>query len=163
MDHALRLRQQVLASQSCSFDVQIVADYGDVVHSFSLRCMADGAGGLAFTVTAPESICGITGSVDKTGGKLTFDDVALAFPVLAEKLPSPVSGPWVFYNGLRSGYIASVGADGNHTRVRIHDNYGDNALQLDLWLDGQQCPVQADVIWENRRILTMQIRNFQIV
>ena len=35
MDHALRLRQQVLASQSCSFDVQIVADYGDViVHIF---------------------------------------------------------------------------------------------------------------------------------
>lgn len=160
MDLALALRSKVLCATSCSFEAQIVADYGDVTYSFALLCTADNTGSLNFTVSAPESISGITGNLNQAGGKLTFDDVALAFPVLAEKMVSPVSGPWVFLSALRGGYITSAGSDGEYIRVSIRDQYEDNAMQLDVWLDGQNVPVQADVIWENRRILTMQIRNF---
>ena len=93
---------------------------------------------------------------------MTFDDVALSFPLLAEELVTPVSGPWVFYTTVRSGYIASAGADGEYTRVTIQDNVQDQSLQLDLWMTEQNIPVQADIRWENRRILIMQIRNFVI-
>lgn len=160
MDTALKLRSQVLAAENCRFDAVIVADYGDMTYSFTLACVGDQNGNLAFTVTAPESISGITGKLSKEGGKLTFDDVALSFPLLAEGLVTPVSGPWVFFAALRSGYMTAVGADGEYTRLTVNDSYETDALTLDIWLTGENIPVQADVIWENRRILTMQIRNF---
>jgi len=36
------------------------------------------------------TISGITGSLSQNGGKLTFDDKALAFDVMADGLVSPV-------------------------------------------------------------------------
>lgn len=163
MEGALQLRSRVLSAASCSFDARIVADYGDVSYSFSLSCVGDMDGDLTFTVTEPESISGITGKLSKEGGKLTFDDVALSFPMLAEGLVTPVSGPWVFFTALRSGYMTSAGADGEYTRLTVNDSYEADAMTLDIWLTGENIPVQADVIWENRRILTMQIRNFQML
>lgn len=161
MEVAMELRSRVQNAQRCSFDVEILADYGDMSYEFALSCVADGQGNVAFTVTQPESISGITGTLSKEGGKLTFDDVALSFPMLAEGLVTPVSGPWVFYTALRGGNMKNAGRDGVYTRLTVSDSYADDALTLDIWLDGEQIPVQADVIWENRRILTMQVRNFQ--
>lgn len=162
MDRTLQLRRQMQSAAICSFEVSIVADYGDVVYPFGLSCTADEAGNICFTVTEPESISGITGTLSKDGGKLTFEDVALSFPMLAEGLVTPVSGPWVFYTAMLGGYITSTGADGEYTRITVNDSYEDDALTLDIWLTKENIPVQADVIWGNRRILTMQIRNFQI-
>ena len=36
LERGIKLRTQLLGSNSCSFDVDITADYGDKVHSFSL-------------------------------------------------------------------------------------------------------------------------------
>ena len=163
MDAALRLRSQLQSAENCSFDAQILADYGDVTYTFTLSCVGDPAGNLSFTVTEPESISGITGKLSREGGKLTFDDVALSFPLLAEGLVTPVSGPWVFLTALRGGNMTSIGADGEYTRLTVSDSYEADAMTLDIWLTGENIPVQADVIWENRRILTMQIRNFQMM
>lgn len=161
MDQALQLRSRVL-SGACSFDAQIMADYGDVTYTFTLACVADREGNLSFTVTQPESISGITGKLGKEGGKLTFDDVALSFPMLAEELITPVAAPWAFLTALRGGYIQTTGADGAYTRLTVSDSFESHALTLDIWLAEDQVPVQADVIWENRRIVSMQIRNFVI-
>lgn len=162
MEKAIDLRSRVQSAAQCSFDAEILADYGDMTYTFTLACVADGQGNVNFTVTAPETISGITGSLSSQGGKLTFGDVALSFPMLAEKLITPVGGPWVFYTALRGGNIKAVGNDGAYTRMTVNDSYADDALTLDIYLDNSNLPVQADVIWENRRILTMQIRNFQI-
>ena len=64
MERGLTLRTALLGSSLCSFDVDIIADYGDKLHVFSMNCQADSTGTVRFTVTAPESISGITG----TGG-----------------------------------------------------------------------------------------------
>ena len=72
MDRAMALRRKLLAAQSCSFDAEITADYGDKLHTFAMACQADFQGNLTFTVTEPETIAGITGIVDGQGGKLTF-------------------------------------------------------------------------------------------
>lgn len=162
MDRALQLRSRVLGGNSCSFDAEILADYGDVTYTFNLACVADGEGNVSFTVTEPESISGITGKLSKDGGKLTFDDVALSFPMLAEDLITPVASPWAFVTALRGGYIQTTGADGAYTRVTVSDSFEAHALTLDIWLTEENTPVQADVIWENRRIVSMQIRNFVI-
>jgi len=162
MDQALILRKNILAGNGCSFHTVITADYDAVIYTFSVDCICDKDGELTFTVTEPESIAGITGTLSPEGGKLTFDDKALAFPVLANGELSPVSAPYVFVKALRGGYISGCGEEGGYTRVSVDDSYDENALQLELWLDGQ-LPIQAEIYWQGRRVLSLQITNFKIL
>ncbi len=160
LEQVMRLRTK-LQSSACFFEATVTADYGDKTYSFSLRCTADAAGNLEFEVLEPETISGITGSISAAGGKLTFDDTALAFDLQADGLLSPVSGPWMMLGALRGGYVRHCGMEDGLLRVRVDDSYRDDALTLDIWLDGE-APVQGDIYEENRRILTIQVKNFAL-
>jgi len=162
MDRAMNLRTKVLSSD-LRFTAKITADYGDVSYDFGMDCQVSSKGVLTFSVTEPQSICGITGTVDTAGGKLTFDGQALAFELMADGQISPVAAPWVFANTLRSGYLTSCGVDGDLTRLTVQDSYQRDALHLDIWLNGEDQPVRSEILWQGRRILTLQIENFTFV
>lgn len=152
-----------LLSKSAEFDTVITADYGDKTYTFGANCTADPQGGLTFTVTQPETIAGITGTVSAGGGKLTFGEQALAFPLLADGQVTPVSAPWILMNTLRSGYLTSCGKEGEAIRLSIDDSYQDDALHLDIWLDAQDVPIRGEILWQGRRILSMEVKNFRFV
>lgn len=162
LDRVLALRSKLL-SQAVEFDAVITADYSDKIYTFGVHCSADVRGQLTFNVSEPDTIAGITGTVSSNGGKLTFDDQALAFPTLADGQLSPVSAPWVLMNTLRSGYLTSAGLDGDNVRIAIDDSYADNALHLDIWLDGQDLPSRGEILWKGRRILSVEVKNFRFV
>lgn len=162
MGRALTLRSKLLSSDSCSFDARITADYGDTLHSFTMNCQGDNRGNLTFTVKEPETIAGITGEFSAGEGKLIFDDVALSFPLLADDQITPVSGPWIFLKTLLGGYLTSCGVDGDYLRMTVNDSYEDDALELNIWLNGDNVPVRAEILWDNRRIVTMDIENFVV-
>ena len=161
-DRGMALRDALLSGQGCSFDAEITADYGDKLYEFFMACQGDVQGNLAFTVTAPETIAGITGTVSDVGGKLTFDDTALQFELMTDDQLSPVSAPWIFLRTLRSGYLTSAGMDGEQLRLTINDSYEEDALQLDIWLDGDDVPVRAEILYDGRRILSLSVKNFKI-
>ncbi len=160
MDNALTLRSSLIES-GCSFLAHITADYGDLVCDFILDCTVSSSGDLQFTVQFPESISGIGGSISAKGGSLEFDDVALAFPLLADGQLSPVSAPYILMKSLLGGYISSAGRDGELHRVTIRDSYESDALYVDVWMEGHN-PVRAEILWENRRILMIRLENFEI-
>ena len=162
LDKGLALRSKLLQS-GCSFEAFITADYGEKIHTFTMQCTADANGNLSFTVTQPESISGITGTLDHRKGALTFDGNVLAFPMLADGELSPVSCPWIFIHTLRSGYMRSAGMDGGFIRLTIDDSYEEDALQLDIWLNEQQLPKHVQILWQGRSILSMDVRNFTFV
>lgn len=162
LDRAMALRAELLTS-SVSFDAEITADYGDEVHTFTVYCEADAQGNLGFRVTAPESIAQITGRIEAGEGKLTYADTVLAFPLLAEEQLSPVSAPWIFYSTLRGGYLTSAGMEDDLLRVTIDDSFEEDALTVDIWLDENDCPVRAEMLYDGKRIVTLAIRNFQIL
>ncbi len=162
MERAMNLRSKIL-SKSVNFDAQIAADYGDKTYSFTMNCQADTQGNLTFRVIEPELISGITGTVSATGGKLKFDDVALAFELMADGQFSPVSGPWLLLKTLRSGYLTSCNEEGGMFRVSIDDSYKEDALHLDIWLDGSDAPVRGEIMWQGRRLLTITVKNFTFV
>lgn len=159
LDRAMGLRAKLL-SGSCSFDAEITADYGDQLYSFSVSCTGEASGKLSFTVTAPETIAGITGIISKGEGKLTFDDTALEFPLLADGQVTPVSAPWLLLKTLQGGYLTAAGMDGELLRLTIDDSYEEDALQLDIWLNGEDLPVRAEILYDGRRILTLAVSNF---
>ena len=128
-----------------------------------MDCQCDSQGDLTFAVTAPETITGITGKVSDAGGKLTFDDTALQFDLMAEEQVTPVSAPWILMKTLRSGYITSAGMDGGRLRLTIDDSYEDDALHLDIWLGEDDCPEDAEILYKERRILSLKVTNFETV
>ncbi len=163
LDRAMTLRAKLLGTSECTYDALVTADYGDEINTFRMECTASGNGDVAFKVSEPETISGITGTLTGSGGKLTFDDKALAFDMMADGQLSPISAPWVFLKTLRGGYVTSCGSDGDGIRVSIDDSYEEDALHVDIWLDAQDIPVRAEIIYDDRRILTMDIENFRIL
>lgn len=159
LDRAMALRGKI-QQQEVSFQATVTADYGDKTHTFSMECLADTLGNLKFKVTEPENIAGITGSIAKGSGKLTFDEQVLAFDILADELISPVSGPWILIETLRSGYLTSCSTEGELLRVAIDDSYEKNALHLEVWLDSSDIPRQCEVYWQGRRLLSIDVKNF---
>ena len=162
LDRAMTLRASLLACESCTFDAAITADYGDEIHTFEMQCDGDNDGNLEFRVTKPETIAGITGVISAGEGKLAFDDTAVAFPLLAEGQITPVSAPWILMKTLMGGYLTACNEEDGLIHLMINDSYADDALELEIWLDRESHPIQAEIGYEGRRILTMEIENFQI-
>jgi len=154
------LRDKLLSSNGCKFTAAITADYGDVFQTFSLECTADQAGNIDFTVLEPDVIYGITGEISAEGGRLSFDDHALAFSMLADGQIAPVSSPWILVKTLRSGYIRACEKNKDGFHLIIDDSYEEDALQLDVYLSKDHIPTQADILWRGRRILSLTVKSF---
>lgn len=161
MARAMALRERIMKSEGCTFLSVITADYGDKLYEFTLDCKTDSVGNLTFTVVEPQSIAGISGRVSSKGGHLTFDDEALAFETMADGMITPVSGPWVLMNTLRGGYLSACGTDGAYLKLMLDDSYKEEALRLDVWLDAQDRPVKTEILWKGRRVLSLDVNNFE--
>lgn len=161
MDRAVAVRQRLLDGNGCSFDVTVTADYGDSLQEFRLACQTDREGKLSFTVMSPESISGITGEIDGSEGKLTFDETAVAFDLMADGQVTPISAPWILVKTLRGGYMDSCGESGELLRLTIYDSYADDALRLEIWLNSDDAPVAAEILYQGRRILSLEVENFE--
>lgn len=159
MEEALKLRSALL-SLDCVFQCQITADYIDSVEQFTLDCAVSREGEVAFTVTAPQSISGITGTVSGDAGTLTFDGQVLAFPLLAQDRLSPVSAPWLLMSTLRGGCITACAREGEGLHLTIDDSYADDALTLEIWTDGDGIPISAEIGWQGRRVVSMVLEGF---
>ena len=159
ISRGMELRTKLLDASEFSFDTEVTADYGDKLHAFSMNCRADEKGNVAFVVTAPETIAGISGTVTDAGGTLTFDDTALYFELLADGQLSPVSAPWILVRTLRSGYLTSACMDETDLLLTMDDSYEDDAMTLDIWLDDRDLPARAELLYGGRRILSLSVTN----
>ena len=159
MDRALQIRSR-LQNGGCEFLATITADYQEYVYTFQLECKTDADGNLNLTVCKPESIAGVTGHISESGGKLTFDKSALLFSLLSEGLPSPISAPWIFLNALKSGYISGVGEYSEGIKIEVDDSYEVNALKLIVYTDANDLPYSAEIFWQGRRIIEMNVDSF---
>lgn len=163
IDIALDLREALLTSSGTSFEARITADYEDVMYIFGLDCTEDQNGNLSFTVTEPESISGITGSITNDQYALTFDDKVLAFPPLSAGQLTPVIAPYLFLNSLRSGYISACGKDAEGYCIYIDDTFQGNQLHLQVFTDVNSLPNRVEITYRNLRILSIDISNFTLM
>ena len=162
MDKFISLRNTVLKSK-CSFETSVTTDYGDTVTKFGLTCSADSAGDMALTVSDPQSISGISCRITGGKGQLTFDDQAVAFEMIADGQITPISAPWLFMKALRGGYVSACSNADPGSMVCVDDSFGDIAFSVDIWLDDRCLPRAAEIIWNGKRIVSMEINSFVIV
>ena len=163
LEKGMELRSQILKAEQVCFSADISADYGDSIQLFSVDCSSDNQGDLTFTVTAPETIAGITGRISQDKGFLTFDGTALCFTLLTDEQLNPASAPWILMRSIRSGYLTSAGMEGELLRLTIDDSYDEDALQLDIWTTEDLSPNRAEICYDGRTILTMAVREFHIL
>ena len=116
-----------------------------------------------FTVTSPETIAGIGGTISTSVAELRFHDTALAFPMLAEGRISPVSAPWLFYKTLKGGYLRGCGKTDDGIQLSIDDSYESEPLHLEIFTDTDYTPILAEIYWQQQKIITLQIQNFSIL
>lgn len=162
MDRAISLRK-ALQQRECCFVAVITADYGDKLYTFRMDCRMDAARTLHFTVLEPDTISGISGTVTADGGKIEFTDTLLTFPTIADGQITPVSSPWVVMNTLCSGYIQYCGNDGDGLRICVNDSYREDALTLEIWTNSELMPVCCEILYGGKRIVTVEIREFQLM
>ena len=158
MEEALALRSRCL-SGNVSFSAELRADYITNIECFALDCAFDENGQMTFTVTEPDDISGIHGTVAGTEGTVIFENVVLGYPLLAEGRLSPLAAPWVLMKALREGCIVAVGREGEMLHLTVDDSYGADALTLDVWLEEGRVE-EAEIAWEGRRCVTMTVEDF---
>lgn len=163
VERAVNLRKRIQTGRGCKFDATVTVDYSDHLCSFRMHCQTDDLGNLTFTVLAPETIFGISGTISKDNGKLTFDDHVLAFELISEDKISPVSAPWLFMKILCGGYIKACSEDSGGMYVQIDDSYADGAMLLEMWTDHNDIPYRCELIWSGRRVVSMDVENFTIL
>ena len=54
-------------------------------------------------------------------------------------------------------------AEEGAVRLSIDDRYEEDALHLDIWLDAESLPSRADIFYDDRRILSLTVKNFTVV
>lgn len=163
LDKAVSLRNSLLESPQCQFTCVISADYEDRIYTFQMDCTTDSDGNLSFAVLDPETIHGISGMISQKGGSLSFDDTLLAFPLMANGQLTPVSTPYIFLEALKGAYINGCSQEDDQIRIYLDDSYEDALLSVEVLLDSEGKPVQTQIFWNQRLILTADIRNFTIL
>ena len=161
LERLLSFRESITQSKA-TFETEITADYGEEYYVFSMSCSVEETGDLAFSVLEPESIQDIRGTIDDQGGNLSFDDQILAFDTMAEGRITPVSAPFILMRALRGGYISSVSQTAEGFCAMIDDSYADNALNLQIFFCNN-LPVYGEIFWNQRRIITLKIEDFQVL
>ena len=84
LERIMLLREKIISSSECNYNVVVTADYSDRVFSFEMQCIMNREGVMTFQVTQPLTISGLTGNISYEKGAITFDDQILAFETLAK-------------------------------------------------------------------------------
>ena len=155
----MSLRQRMNDSNGCAFTAEVRAYIGKEEYVFSMDCECGNFDTVTFTVTAPESLSGITGELSSGSGSLTFDGQALAFPMLAQGTMSPISSVWVLLHALRGGYLTDEGKEG----LTIDETYQGVPLRLSVTLDNEDMPTFTEIFQDGERILSLALTNFRFL
>ena len=89
--------------------------------------------------------------------------VPIHFALIAEKQLSPICAPWLFVETLSSGYISKSGKDGDHIRTQIDDSFAGEQLHMEVWTEVSGKPIFAEIVWREKRILSITIDDFKLL
>lgn len=157
----LQFRTALLQAGGCSFTADVTADYGESVAAFTLDCTFTPDTGASLTVTAPESIAGITARADQSTACVTFDDTQIGFAPLADGRLAPLAAPYVLGQCWAGEYIDCTGAEDGCLRTTYRMGYDEQELVVDTWFSREPlAPVRAEISFDGTLILSASISDF---
>ena len=135
----LTFRTALLEAGGCSFTAAVTADYGETTADFTLDASFAPDTGASLTVTAPETIAGITAHVKDSTADVSFDDTQ----------------SWA------GAYIDSTGTEDGLLRATYRLGYDKQELVVDTWFTEEPfTPQYAEISADGRMVLSIRISNF---
>ena len=145
----------------CSFTAAVTADYGETTADFTLEASFAPDTGASLTVTAPETIAGITAHVKDSAADVSFDDTQLGLGSLANGRLAPLAAPYVLGQSWAGAYIDSTGTEDGLLRATYRLGYDKQELVVDTWFTEEPfTPQYAEISADGRMVLSIRISNF---
>ena len=118
-----------------SSDVALTADYGQRVYSYALTVTVQD-GHTTLTLTAPETVAGITAHMDASHTFLTYEDSSVETGNLSPDGLTPMSAVPALLDAIRSGYLTTCTLESDG-RLRMDCGTPDvpigTGTELSLW------------------------------
>ena len=135
---ALTIRGEYLAMDSCALQASVTADYGQRVYQYEMAAAVCGEETI-LTLSAPETVAGLTARITGEDSLLEFDGVSVETGTLDSQGLTPVSALPALLEAARSGYITACALEEDGTLLRM--DCGDPAgapgrgTETVLWFD----------------------------
>ena len=150
----LTFRTALLEAGGCSFTAAVTAD-------FTLDASFAPDTGASLTVTAPETIAGITAHVKDSAADVSFDNTQLGLGSLANGRLAPLAAPYVLGQSWAGAYIDSTGTEDGLLRATYRLGYDKQELVVDTWFTEEPfTPQYAEISADGRMVLSIRISNF---
>lgn len=161
---ALGLRGEYLEMTACSAHLAVTADYGQRVYDYEMDAALEGEE-LTLTLTAPETVAGMTAHLSQGEGRLEYDGVWVETGTLDEDGLTPLGAFPAMLEAIRGGYITACCLEEEETLLRL--DCGDPAAspgkgrEVTLWLDAStRSLVRGEIRVDGYRVIVCECTNF---
>lgn len=160
METALALRTKLIEA-GCSFTAEIAAHLDDGTAEFTVDCECSPDGITLLRVTEPNTIAGITATVEPGAEEARFEDTGLEFGLLADGQVAPMALPQLLFGCWTGGFIREAGQDRDVLSAVYLSGYGEKELALEQFLDAEGIPTAADLWFGTKNLASVTITNFK--
>lgn len=163
---ALTIRGEYLAMTGCTARLEVTADYGQRVYDFEMTACVQGEE-TVLTLTAPETVAGITARTTEEGGRLEYDGLILETGDLGAEGLSPVSAFPALLEAAKGGFITLCTMETREeellrvTCAPVEET--DPAVETVLWFHPQtHAIVRGEILVDGLRVICCRCKNFQL-
>ena len=161
---ALTIRGEYLEMTACSAHLAVTADYGQRVYQYQMEASVEGED-MTLTLTAPETVAGMTARFSGEEGTLEYDGVWTETGALDGDGLTPVSAFPALLEAARSGYIIACALEEEGTLLRVDcgDPTGSpgQGREIALWFDASShALVKGEISVDGFRVILCQCASF---
>lgn len=166
MDLALAIRQDYLAAEGCDAVLEVTADYGQRVHTFTVEVCVRGKE-TSLTVIGPQEVSGIRARLEEGRAGLGFEDVILDTGTLDDSGLTVLGALPALLEAARSGYMDSCvreerdGVDTLHLICRDPAVERGTGREQQLWFDADShALVRGELSVDGKSVIFCRITEF---
>lgn len=161
---ALTIRGEYLAMDGCAARAAVTADYGQRVYRYEMAVAVSG-GETLLTLSAPETVAGLTARMAGEENFLEFDGLSVETGPLDGDGLTPVSAVPALLEAARSGYITACALeeDGTVLRVDCGDPAGSpgTGTETALWFDAAtHALTRGEISTDGFRVILCEFSEF---
>ncbi len=159
---ALTLRTALTEATGCRMVLMVHADCDGRIYTFELE-YCDMGEEKTIRVLSPQTIAGVSATVNEDGTRLIFEDVVLDFGMPEGALTSPLMAPYLLCESMKNAYIAYTSDTEAGTGVRYYHGYEDERLEVQLVIDrAALTPLTCEIFQGGKVILSAEISEFEL-
>lgn len=166
---ALDIRADYLSMSGCTARMDVTADYGERVYTYTLDLSYQKDGDTTLAVVAPEEVAGVTARLSGEETFLEFDGVSLETGPLDDAGLSPLSAAPALLRCAREGFIAESALEtvGESECLKVvcrdPEVQPGTGTEVSLWFDaGTHALKQGEILSDGARIVACIFTQFSM-